>query len=150
METKPKILVIDDETDILDILHFILRREGFDVILASSGEEALRKLSHEKFDGVVSDLSMPGMDGLTLLKKVRAQNDFIPFIFLSGHAQASDEHEMINFGAFELITKPNVEKVPSSLRSLLKASKEIELLKEVGGDGMDFLELLHSTDRKVV
>lgn len=151
MSTTPKILLIDDETDILDILAFMLRREGFDIETASSGKEGLEKILKQKFDGVITDLSMPEMDGLTLLKKVRSHHNFMPFIFLSGHAQPDDEHEMINYGAYELIVKPHVEKIPDALRTLLKAGQEIAMIEEAKDEGSGvFLDLLHSADKKVV
>jgi two-component system OmpR family response regulator len=151
MKMKPKILLVDDETDILHILSFLLKREGFDVETASSGLEGLNKILAQKFDGVITDLSMPGMDGLTLLKQVRAHHSYMPFIFLSGHARAEDEHEMINYGAYELIVKPHVERVPEALQTLLKAGKEIEILKEAGEEGAElFLDLVHSAEKKAI
>lgn len=151
MNIKPRILLIDDETDILHILTFLLRREGFDIETATSGKAGLEKILSQKFDGVITDLSMPEMDGLTLLKHVRAQQNFMPFIFLSGHANINDEHEMINYGAYELIVKPHVERVPDALRALLTAGKEIESLKCSGEDATsEFLNLLHSADKKAI
>lgn len=150
MNIKPKILLIDDESDILHILSFLLRREGFDIETAKSGVEGLEKILGQKFDGVISDLSMPEMDGLTLLKNVRANHNFMPFIFLSGHANPQDEHEMINYGAFQLIVKPHIEKVPEALQNLLKAGREIEMCKDAGGQCDEFLDLLHSADKKAI
>lgn len=150
MRIKPRILLVDDETDILHILSFLLRREGFEIETANSGVEGLKKILGQKFDGVISDLSMPEMDGLTLLKTVRAKHNYMPFIFLSGHANPQDEHEMINYGAFQLIVKPHIEKVPDALQNLLKAGKEIEMCKDAGEECEEFLDLLHSADKKAI
>jgi DNA-binding NtrC family response regulator len=148
---KPKILLVDDEADILHILSFLLRREGFDIVTAKSGQEGLDKILSEKFDGVITDLRMPGLDGISLLKKVRSHHSFMPFIFLSGHARPEDEHEMINYGAYELIVKPHVERIPEALRTLLKAGKDIKSLELTGEEtAEEFLDLVHLADKKAI
>lgn len=149
MNFRPKILIVDDEPDIIDILTFLLKREGFDVITALSGKEGLQKILSESINAVVSDLSMPEMDGLTFLRHVRARKDHTPFIFLSGYAKSWDEHEMINLGAYELIVKPHVEKVPPALIKLLKTQREIESLK-LNEEASDFMTILHSSNIKVL
>jgi DNA-binding NtrC family response regulator len=149
MLIKPKLLIIDDETDILEILSSILVREGFEVDTATSGKEGLDKILNQQFDGVVTDLSMPGMDGLTMLKLLRSKNSYMPVIFLSGHSNSKSEHEIINYGAAELIVKPQIEKVPFALKKLLKTKEEIALLEKAGGESTEFLDILHSTDKKL-
>lgn len=149
MSTKPKILIVDDEPDIIDILTFLLEREGYAVVTALSGKEGLQKISSESFHAVVSDLSMPEMDGLNLLRHVRARKDHTPFIFLSGYAKSWDEHEMINLGAYELIVKPHVDKVPPALKKLLNTQREIESLK-LNEEAPDFMTILHSSNIRVV
>lgn len=137
MSTKPCVLIIDDENDIIEILTFILKRNGMDVVAASDGIEALKLLNRQKFSGVVSDLLMPNMDGLQLLKIVRGNGNTTPFLFLSGHADSLDEHSMINYGAYELINKPDIDKIPEALQKLFKGDKEVENLPS------DFLDILH-------
>jgi DNA-binding NtrC family response regulator len=148
MNDKPRILLIDDEKDILKMLGIFLEREGFSVETAENGEEAWGKIAGEHFSAVVCDLKMPVMDGLTLLKRVRTEKNYMPFIFLSGHANFDDEHEIINYGAYELIHKPNIEKVPAALRTLLKADKEVKKLEKSGIHAIDFLEILHESSIK--
>lgn len=149
MNSNPNILLIDDEPDIIDILTFLLKREGFEVETAFSGKEGLQKILCKNVSAVVSDLSMPEMDGLTLLRHVRARKDYTPFIFLSGFAKSWDEHEMINLGAYELIVKPHVDKVPSALKKLLSTHKEIEGLR-LTEEAPDFMSILHASNIKVV
>lgn len=148
MNNRPRILVIDDENDILDILNFMFQREGYEVVNAVSGKDAFEKILQEPFHAVVSDLCMPEMDGLTLLKQVRAQRYLTPFIFLSGHAKPWDEHQMINFGAYELIVKPNVDKVLPALKKVLMTQKEIESLK-LSEEASEFMEILHAAHRRI-
>lgn len=137
MLTKPLVLIIDDENEIIEILTFLLNRNGMDVVAATDGIEALKLLNSQKFAGVVSDLLMPNMDGLQLLKIVRGNANTTPFIFLSGHANALDEHSMINYGVYELIHKPELDKIPDALQKLFKSDKEAENLP------IDFLDILH-------
>lgn len=148
MQNKHSVLIIDDENDIIEILSFILKRNGMDVVTAADGVEALKLLNSQKFSGVVSDLLMPNMDGLALLKLVRSNNNNVPFIFLSGHADSLDEHEMINHGVYELVHKPDLEKIPDALKKLFKSHVEVESLEKSGDDiAMEFLELLHDSKK---
>jgi DNA-binding response OmpR family regulator len=148
MKTKPCVLIIDDEQDIIEILTLILQDEGMDVVAAADGAEALKLLNTRKFSGVISDLFMPNMDGLSLLKMVRASKNTVPFIFLSGFASSMDEHEMINYGAYELIHKPELSKIPSALRKLLKSHSEVETLENLNEEAQDFIDILHDSAKK--
>jgi two-component system OmpR family response regulator len=150
MKNKPKILLIDDETDILSILSSMLKREGFDTDTATSGKQGLEKILKGNFDGIVTDLKMPEMDGLTLLKMVRSSHSYLPIIFLSGHSSQNSEHEIVNYGAAELIAKPHIERVPLALKNILKANREISALAKAGGESTEFLDLLHSSDKKII
>lgn len=148
MQNKHTVLIIDDENDIIDILSFILKRNGIDVVTAADGIEALKLINSQKFSGIVSDLLMPNMDGIALLKMVRANGNKVPFIFLSGHASSLDEHAMINYGAYELIHKPDIDKIPEALTKLFKAHQEVVTLEQSGDEiAMEFLELLHDNKK---
>lgn len=148
MNNRPRILLIDDEKDILRLVGVFLESEGFSVETAENGKEAFDKITAGDFSAVVCDLRMPVMDGLTLLKKVRTEKNFMPFIFLSGHANFDDEHEIVNYGAYELIHKPHIEKVPEALKRLLKADEEVKRLERSGVHAIDFLEMLHESNIK--
>lgn len=143
MQAKPCVLIIDDENDIIEILTYILKKHGMDVVPAYDGIEALKLLNTQKFSGVVSDLLMPNLDGLELLKIIRANGNQTPFIFLSGHADSFHEHAMINYGAYELVHKPELDKIPGALEKLFKSDREVEYLQNAGKEAMEFLELLH-------
>jgi len=79
---KEKILVVDDEEDILELVTYNLTREGYQVAGAISGEEALRKVRHETYDLVVLDLMLPGIDGLEVAKRLKgdARTQSVPII----------------------------------------------------------------------
>lgn len=148
MKKKPCVLIIDDENDIIEILTFILTRQGMDVVPAYDGIEALKLLNTRTFSGVVSDLLMPNMDGLELLKMVRKNCNTVPFIFLSGNATSVHEHEMINYGAYELIQKPELEKIPAALDRLFKNHMEIVTMEKAGDEAREFLDILHDSAKK--
>ncbi len=148
MIPKNKILLIDDEEDILAILKFILTREGYEVEMTMSGPEGYEMAMKNDYKAVVCDLSMPELDGLSLIKKVRSGHNLIPFVFLSGHANEGHEREMINYGAHDLVHKPDLERIPGILRVLIKAGCEIEALAKNGGDSMEFIELIHDVEKK--
>lgn len=147
MKTPSKILIIDDEPEICSLLRFLLAREGFEPHTAESSEEGLNLILTSNFDGVVCDFAMPGMDGITLLQKVRAEKNYTPFIFLSGHANNKVAHEMINLGAHELIQKPHVKLIAPALRNLLKNSLELKCLEKSGVHGEEFLMMLHEAKK---
>lgn len=147
MTVNPKILIIDDEPEICSLLRYLLSREGFDAHVAESSLEALKLLQSSKYDGVVCDFAMPVMDGITLLKTIRSDKNFTPFIFLSGHAGNKEELEMVNLGACEVIQKPNVKLVAPALRNLLKSASELRGLEKAGEEAEEFLIMLHEAKK---
>ncbi len=100
-----KILVVDDEKAIVDILKFNLKREGFDVVTAYDGEAGLEAFHYENPDLMLLDIMMPKMDGLALCKKVR-ETSSVPIIMLTARAEEVDKVLGLEFGADDYITKP--------------------------------------------
>jgi two-component system, NtrC family, nitrogen regulation response regulator NtrX len=103
---KPRILVIDDEEGVRSSLKLILEYDGYDVMLASSGEEGVKLLEREAPDLVFLDIKMPGMDGFDVLEKVHHLVESIPFVVISGHADMASAVKAIKLGAFDFINKP--------------------------------------------
>ncbi len=104
--TKPKILVIDDERAILDTLRILLRREGFDVVVAQGGPEGLRQVKESDPDLVLSDVRMPGVGGLEILAAVQEQDRSIPVILMTAQASLQTAIRAVNEGAYHYIQKP--------------------------------------------
>jgi two-component system alkaline phosphatase synthesis response regulator PhoP len=105
---KGKILVVDDENYILHILDFSLGAEGYEVITAEDGEEAVRKCREEKPDLVVLDVMMPKMDGFEACRTIKrdAETAETPVILLSAKSRDVDQKQGYEAGADDYITKP--------------------------------------------
>src|SRR5437667_6005596 len=117
---KPRILVIDDEAPIRDSLKMTLEYEGYEFMGAATGQDGLSLVEREAPDLVLLDVKMPGMDGLEVLDRLRAANDALPVIVVSGHGTISTAVEATKKGAFDFIEKPFAsERVLVSLRNAL-------------------------------
>jgi len=105
---KGKILVVDDENYILHILDFSLGAEGYEVITAEDGEEAVRKCRDEKPDLVVLDVMMPKMDGFEACRTIKRDPETAdtPVILLSAKSRDIDQKQGYEAGADDYITKP--------------------------------------------
>jgi len=103
---KVKVLVVDDESGILDTLQILFRSEGYDVAVANSGRAALTALEEEKPDLVLSDIRMPGSGGLDVLSRVREIDPELPVILMTAQASLSSAIRAVNEGAYHYIQKP--------------------------------------------
>lgn len=119
MKNLSAMLLVDDEQGFLDVMTRRLRRRGIRVRVAESGAQALIAVSEESFDVVVTDLKMPGMDGLTLLEHLHASFPGLPVILLTGHAGEDEAAEALRRGAVAYLHKP------CELESLLQKVAEV-------------------------
>ena len=103
-----KILAVDDEKHIVRLVQINLEREGYEVITASNGREALEKVEAEQPDLVVMDVMMPEMDGYETARAIRQMDHFktLPIISLTAKAMAGDREKCLAAGASDYITKP--------------------------------------------
>jgi len=100
-----KILVIDDEQGIRHLLDTLLRRKGYDVVLAESGRQGLELFRRERPDVIVLDLKMPEMDGLTVLRQIKNLDPGKPVIILTGAGTAEAEKQVRALGVTEYVEK---------------------------------------------
>ncbi|WJY68764.1 response regulator transcription factor [Corynebacterium auris] len=116
-----KVLVVDDEPNIVELLTVSLKFQGFEVESAESGQEAL-KLAHEfRPDAYILDVMMPGMDGFELLGKLRAEGLDGPILFLTAKDAVEDRIHGLTIGADDYVTKPfSLEEVITRLRVILR------------------------------
>ncbi|MBU1628327.1 sigma-54 dependent transcriptional regulator, partial [bacterium] len=101
-----QILVIDDKRNILHVISAVLKREGYGVITATSGEEAILKLKKNPIDIVITDYLLPGMDGLKILELVKEKDPNIPVILITAYGSIEMAVEAMKLGAYNYLTKP--------------------------------------------
>lgn len=120
---KPKILMVDDEVDYLTLLKLKLLNEGFDVLATDNAPDALLLLENENPDLVVSDVVMPGMDGLELFREMRKSGAIadIPLIFLSGKSETGMKVEALHLGAEDFLVKPvDLKELAARIRNVIR------------------------------
>ncbi|MBL0702094.1 MAG: sigma-54-dependent Fis family transcriptional regulator [Desulfosarcina sp.] len=116
----PSILIVDDEPSILKSLGGLLSDEGFDVLMASNGYEALKVIDLESPDLVLLDIWMPGIDGIETLKEIKKDNPVIPVVIITGHGTIETAVKAIKLGAFDLIEKPlSIDKIIVTINNAL-------------------------------
>lgn len=106
MEEGIWVLVVDDESILRSLLEKILKKEGYNVLLAGSGEEALSILGDQHVDVLISDINMPEMDGFALLKTAKQKHPHIEVIMMTAYADAYSVKDALLLGADDYITKP--------------------------------------------
>ena len=111
--SKENILIVDDEEDVLELVRYNLEKEGYAVQTAACGEDALKKTAAKLPDMIILDLMLPGIDGLTICKKLKAdgRTQNIPVIMLTAKSEDSDVVTGLEIGADDYITKPFSPKV---------------------------------------
>lgn len=124
MEKKQSILVVDDEKDIREVIEIYLINEGFDVVTACDGLEALEKLKNKNIDLIVLDIMMPKLDGIRTCLKIREEKK-MPIIMLSAKSEDSDKILGLNIGADDYVIKPFnplelVARIKSQIRRSIK------------------------------
>ena len=101
-----KLLLIDDEPDILRVLSMSLKADGYDVVSARNGTEGIAAFEKERPDIVITDIKMPGLDGIEVLKKVKELNPDAEVIIITGHGDIENAIEALKHGASDFINKP--------------------------------------------
>ena len=126
---KARILVIDDEAAIRDSLRMTLEYEGYEVACAATGQEGLTLAERDAPDLVLLDIKMPGMDGIDVLTRLRAMNETLPVIMISGHGTTATAVEAIKKGAYDFLDKP-FESTDKLLLTITNALEQYRLRDE--------------------
>ena len=122
MKGSRRILVVDDQSEILGLTEKILTGEGYEVATASSGEDALERIFAEPFDLVLLDINMPGMDGWETLRLIRADETLsnLPVVMFSIKGEVRSKVQSMQLGAIDYITKPfSMEQLLSRVQAVL-------------------------------
>jgi len=118
--TAPRILLVDDELSVQKLLAYPLRKEGYDVIPALDGREALERLRDDNFDLVVLDVMLPRMDGFDVCRAIRSRST-VPIIMLTAKTEETDKVLGLELGADDYITKPfSVREFRSRVKAVLR------------------------------
>ncbi len=149
-----RVLVVDDEIEIVRALERSLAAHGFEVFTAGSGEEALEAISLHRPDLILLDLGLPSMSGLEVIKRVRAQSN-LPIIVLSVKDTEHDKVQALDLGADDYVSKPfGMDEVLARLRVALRHSAQVESGTEaiftVGPLRVDFAQRLVQVDGQEV
>lgn len=119
--SEARVLVVDDEPMIVELLSVSLRYQGFEVASAASGTEGLDKAKTFRPDALIVDVMMPGMDGFGLLRRLRADGIDAPVLFLTARDDVDDKITGLTLGADDYVTKPfSLEEVVARLRVILR------------------------------
>ncbi len=142
MSQQPKVLVIDDEPGVRELISESLSLSNMTAVQATDGLEALSLLRREKFDLLILDINMPKLDGLALLEKLRAEGASVPVLMLSARADKADINQGLRTGADDYLTKPfSIEELVLRVKAILRRSKgevaEVKILT-CGPISMDF------------
>ena len=103
---RKQVLIVDDEPNLRKILSAQLTRDGYDVLTAEDGEQGLALLKEHHIDLVVTDLRMPKVDGMTLLRKAHEEDPDLPIVMITAHGTIDTAVEALKIGAFDYLTKP--------------------------------------------
>lgn len=132
--TKETILIVDDEEDIIELIKYHLKTEGYSILTAEAGEQAIKIAKQSRPDLIVLDLMLPGMDGLEVTRYLRSNEETrdLPIVMLTAKGEESDIITGLELGANDYISKPFSPKVLTArIRAILRRRrKESESLSE--------------------
>ena len=142
-----KLLLIDDEPDILRVLSMSLKADGYDVVTAANGTEGVAAFEKEKPDIVITDIKMPGMDGIEVLKKVKERNPDAEVIIITGHGDIENAIEALKHGASDFINKPVRDEALAI--ALIRAREKFDLKQQLKEYTTDLEKKVDEATREV-
>jgi len=153
---KEKILIVDDEKDIVKLLDYNLKKEGYRTLLAYDGEDALDMAVRERQDIILLDLMLPEIDGLEVCRQLKKENKTsrIPIIMLTAKSKEADKIVGLELGADDYVTKPfSSREIIARIEAVLRRVKDKEKLPEIlniGNISIDFSRIAVSVNNKPV
>lgn len=153
MDDPLKVLVVDDQPEIRNVLEETLTRLGHSVRTAESGGNALRHLRDERFEVVLLDITMPGIDGMEVLKAIRGNGSDTEVVMMSGYATVESAVTAMKLGAYDVIQKPLILRdVDRVLRDAVESHRlgQPRAARPEGGDGAATPPELLGVDPKIL
>ncbi|HOW65552.1 MAG TPA: sigma-54 dependent transcriptional regulator [Candidatus Paceibacterota bacterium] len=133
MKTNPRILLIEDDLNIATGLQKVMRTNGYDVIALGRGDQGLERAIAESFDVVVTDLKLPGLDGLELVRQLHQTKPKLPIILITAHGTTETAIEATKWGAFDYVPKPfEVDELLDLTAKALESSRLMSDPVEIG------------------
>jgi two-component system OmpR family response regulator len=127
LSEHPKVLVVDDEESLTDLIGLSLRYEQFEVDVAHTAKAALAALPAFRPDLVVLDVMLPDLDGFTVTRRLRERGQFVPVLFLTARDDTSDKVQGLTVGGDDYVTKPfSLEEVVARIRAVLRRTHHVE------------------------
>ncbi len=119
--TPVRVLVVDDEVNIAELISMALRYEGWDVTMAITGTKAVREAKDRRPDAIVLDVMLPDIDGFEVLRRIRASQPDVPVLFLTARDAVEDRVAGLTAGGDDYVTKPfSIEELVARLRGLMR------------------------------
>lgn len=147
---KQRILVVDDEESIREFLEIMLRKEGYEVSTAEDGSQALELVKKRSFDLIISDMQMPNMTGLELLREVKGISPATVFMMITAFGTTETAVEAMKIGAYDYVTKPfKIDEVRININNALRSQhleSENRSLKKVLEQEYSFQNLIGNSD----
>ena len=148
-----KILVVDDEQSMTQFLSIVLRKEGYQVTAVSNGRDALERAKAENFDVVITDIKMPGMDGIQLLNQLKKYDASLPVVIMTAYASQQSAIDAVNHGAFQYLIKnaknDEIKLVVRNALEMRKVRSENLFLKRELKKGHEEKTIIGSSDEMV-
>jgi len=148
-----KILIVDDEQSMTQFLGIVLRKEGYQVASANSGRDALEKVRGESFDAVITDIRMPGMDGIQLLEGIKKIDPTLPVVIMTAYASQQSAIDAVNLGAFQYLIKnaknDEIKLVVRNAIEMRRVRSENQYLKRELKKGHEEKVIIGSSDEMV-
>ena len=126
-DQNARILAVDDEPSITDFVSYNLRKEGYDVDIASDGDTAVNMATEHHYDLVILDVMLPGIDGYEVCRRIRAENANMPVLFLSARNTELDKVVGLEIGGADYLAKPfGIRELVARVKALLRRSAQTE------------------------
>jgi len=148
-----KILVVDDEQSMTQFLSIVLRKEGYVVTAVNNGRDALEKVKADSYDVVITDIKMPGMDGIQLLNQIKKHDPSMPVVIMTAYASQQSAIDAVNQGAFQYLIKnaknDEIKLVVRNALEMRKVRSENLFLKRELKKGHEEKTIIGSSDEMV-
>jgi len=132
--SKGRILIVDDEKNMREVLEIFLRNEGYNVSVADSGERAVEAMRHDIFDLVITDMKMPGMSGIDLLKNIKQISPETIVVIITAYGTTESAVQAMKLGAYDYIQKPfemdDIRLVVKNAIETQRLRRDVSLLRE--------------------